>query len=373
MTNLTNARLVLHDRVLQGTVVIEGGIIVSVGDGTTAASAATDMDGDILIPGIVDIHTDNLERQVQPRSNARWPSRSAMVAHDAQCAAAGVTTVLDALCLGDLGFDKDRIRTFLDGVADGDALAGTGLLKSDHYLHLRCELPAADMLGLLDPVADHPRVRMISLMDHSPGVGQYANLDRYRALRAKDGIDAATIERRIVELQDQRARLRDPNRRALLARVQSSGTVLASHDDRTEEEVEENHRDGIRISEFPVSLLAAQAAKARGMQVVAGAPNIVRGGSHGGNVAAADLVRAAAVDAFASDYVPASLLEAAFACREITLPHAVALVTDHPARMAGLPDRGRIAPGMRADLVRVRVHDGLPIVREVWKAGERVI
>ncbi len=126
-----------------------------------------------MIPGVVDLHTDNLERQVQPRSNARWPSRSAMVAHDAQCAAAGVTTVLDALCLGDLGFDKDRIRTFLDGVADGDALAGTGLLKSDHYLHLRCELPAADMMALLDPVADHPRVRMVSLMDHSPGVGQY--------------------------------------------------------------------------------------------------------------------------------------------------------------------------------------------------------
>ncbi len=193
--------------------------IAAVDSGLSQPPGAIDMEGDMVMPGVVDLHTDNLERQVQPRSNARWPSRSAMVAHDAQCAAAGVTTVLDALCLGDLGFDKDRIRTFLEGVADGDALADTGLLKSDHYLHLRCEMPAADMLGLLDPVADHPRVRMISLMDHSPGVGQYANLDRYRALRAKDGVDAATIERRIGELQEQRARLRDPNRRALLDRV----------------------------------------------------------------------------------------------------------------------------------------------------------
>jgi alpha-D-ribose 1-methylphosphonate 5-triphosphate diphosphatase len=373
MTCLTNARVILRDRLLEGTIIVEDGVIIAIDAGRSNVPGALDMDGDLLIPGVVDLHTDNLERQVQPRSNARWPSRSAMVAHDSQCAAAGVTTVLDALCLGDLGFDKDRIRTFREGVSDGDALAGTGLLKSDHYLHLRCELPASDMLGLLDPVADHPRVRMISLMDHSPGVGQYANLDRYRTMRAKDGHDSATIERRIVELQDQRARLRDPNRRALLDRVRDSGSVLASHDDRTEEEVEENHRDGIRISEFPVSMEAALAARARGMEVIAGAPNIVRGGSHSGNVAASDLVRERAVDAFASDYVPASLIEAVFGCEGITLPDAVALVTDRPAQMAGLTDRGRIEVGLRADLVRLRLHEGLPIVRQVWKAGERVI
>jgi alpha-D-ribose 1-methylphosphonate 5-triphosphate diphosphatase len=287
-----------------------------------------------------------------------------------------VTTVLDALCLGDLGFDKDRIRTFREGVIDGDALAGTGLLKSDHFLHLRCEMPSSDVLALLDPVADHPRVRMISLMDHSPGIGQYADLTYYRALRVKEGVAPADIERRIVELQEQRARLRDPNRRALLDRVRPSGTVLASHDDRTEEEVAENHRDGIRISEFPVAMEAACAAKRCGMKVIAGAPNIVRGGSHSGNVAAIEMVRENAVDALASDYVPASLIEAAFGCtREpgISLPQAVALVTDRPARIAALRDRGRIQPGLRADLVRVRLHDGLPIVRQVWRAGERVI
>ena len=376
MTCLTNARIVLPDTVLYGTVLLDGATIMEVQPGRSTAAGAIDMDGDVLIPGVVDLHTDNLERQVQPRSNARWPSRSAMVAHDAQCAAAGVTTVLDALCLGDLGFDKDRLKTFIDGVIDGDALADTGLLKSEHFLHLRCELPAGELMGLLEPVADHQRVRMISLMDHSPGVGQYANLDRYRAMRMKEGIGAATIERRIIELTEQRARNRDPNRRALLERVRPSGVVLASHDDRTAEEVDENHRDGIRISEFPVTMEAARTARAHGMQVIAGAPNIVRGGSHSGNIAAADLVREGTVDAFASDYVPASLVEAAFACARdvgITLPDAVALVTDRPARMAALDDRGRIAPGLRADLVRVRVHEGLPVVRQVWRAGERVI
>src|SRR6185437_5413862 len=171
---LTNVVLVLPHETLAGTIVLHGSAIAAIDPGRSAEPNALDMDGDYIVPGVVDVHTDNLERQVQPRSLARWPSRSAMVAHDAQCAAAGITTVLDALCLGDLGFDKERIRTFREGVIDLGALSGTGLLKADHFMHLRCEVPATDMLGLFDSVADHPLVRMVSLMDHSPGVGQYA-------------------------------------------------------------------------------------------------------------------------------------------------------------------------------------------------------
>ena len=370
---LTNAILVLPDVALYGTLVARRGRIVEVQPGRATARAAHDFGGDYLIPGIVDTHTDNLERQVQPRSLARWPSRSAMVAHDAQCAAAGVITVLDALCLGDLGFDKERIRTFHDAIVDLDALSDSSLLRAEHFLHLRCEVPALDMITLFDAVADHALVRMVSLMDHSPGVGQYADLDFYRALRRRGGLDDQTIERRIRELQAQREQVRLPNRRALLERVSERKIAIASHDDRTAEEIAENAADGIVISEFPVTMEAAQAAKAAGMQVIAGAPNIVRGGSHSGNVSAADLLATGAVDAFASDYVPNSLVEAAFQCAgQLGLPRAISLVTDRPARLANLDDRGRLAAGLRADLVRVRVHDGLPVVRQAWCAGERV-
>jgi alpha-D-ribose 1-methylphosphonate 5-triphosphate diphosphatase len=372
-TILTNVILVMPDATLHGSLVMRGDRIVDVQPDHSVALSAHDLDGDYLIPGIVDTHTDNLERQVQPRSLARWPSRSAMVAHDAQCAAAGVTTVFDALCLGDLGFDKERIRTFLDGVVDLDALNNADLLKAEHFLHLRCEVPALDMLTLFDSVADNPLVRMVSLMDHSPGVGQYADLDFYRALRRRGGLDDDYIDIRIRELQAQREETRIPNRRALLARIAGRNIAIASHDDRTEEEIAENAADGIGISEFPVTMAAARAAKASGMQVIAGAPNIVRGGSHSGNVSAADLLEMGAVDAFASDYVPNSLVEAAFQCaRRIGLPQAVALVTDRPARLAGLADRGRLEAGQRADLVLVRLHDGLPVVRQVYRAGERI-
>jgi alpha-D-ribose 1-methylphosphonate 5-triphosphate diphosphatase len=232
------------------------------------------------------------------------------------------------------------------------------------------------MLDLFDPVAGHPLIRMISLMDHSPGVGQYANLDIFRKLRRKDGLNEDTVERRIKEMQAHRARWRDPNRRALLDRVSGIAIALASHDDRTEDEIAENVADGIRISEFPVTMEAALAAKRFGMQVIAGAPNIVRGGSHSGNVSAMDLVRAGAVDAFASDYVPTSLIEAAFQCareEHISLPAAITMISGHPARMSNLPDRGRLDAGLRADIVRVRLHGTLPIVRQVWRGGERVI
>ena len=371
MTVLTNARIVLSDQVILGSLALRGSLIAAVAEGRSSLPGAIDCAGDFIIPGVIDVHTDNLERQVQPRHTARWPSRSALVAHDAQCAAAGLTTVLDALCVGDLGDDRGRDQTYRDGVADLDALAGTGLLKSEHFLHLRCELAATTLMARLEPAIDNARLRMVSLMDHSPGVGQYADLDRYRALLRSEDVPAEFIDRRMAELQAQREKWRTPNRRALLARVAEHNVHLASHDDRTEAEVEENFRDGIRISEFPVTIEAARAARARGMDIVAGAPNVVRGASHSGNVAVADLLRAGLVDALASDYVPASLVEAVFMAG-IALPEAVALVSARPARTCGLLDRGRLVPGLRADLARVHVHAALPVVRQVWRAGERV-
>jgi alpha-D-ribose 1-methylphosphonate 5-triphosphate diphosphatase len=372
---LTNAAIVRPDEVVHGTVRIENGVLAEIQPRATTAPGAYDLEGDYLLPGAVDLHTDNLERQVQPRAGTRWPSRSALLAHDAQCAAAGVTTVLDALCVGDLGFDEDRPRTCAEGVRDLTAMAPTGLLKAEHYLHLRCELPAEGMIALLAGLADHPLLRMVSLMDHTPGIGQYGDLVQYRAMRLRDGEAPHAIESRIALLAAQRARLRDPNRAALLAMMRGRA-VLASHDDRTGAEVAENLADGIKIAEFPVTPVAAHAARVGGQTIIAGAPNLVRGFSHTGNVAVRDLLRAGLVDALASDYVPASMIEAAFLAAEqtgIALPRAVSLISDAPARMAGFTDRGRIEPGLRADLVRVRMHGGAPIVREVWQRGERVI
>ncbi len=372
---LTNARIVTPDEVIEGTLSVWAGTIREIQPGRAIAASALDLDGDYLLPGAVDLHTDNLERHILPRATARWPSRPALVSHDASCAAAGVTTVLDALNCGEDGFKTYRKDVFLSGVSDIRALADANLLRAEHFLHLRCELLAPDMLALLDSAIDDPRVRLASLMDHGPGVGQYADPCAFRARRRRDGWPDDIITERMNLLIERRATWRDSNRAGLLARAASRAITLASHDDRTEEEVAANHTAGIRISEFPVTLEAALAATSRGMRTIAGAPNIVRGGSHTENVAAADLLRNHAVDALASDYVPASLIDAAFRCASeaiLPLPASIALISATPARMAGLEDRGTLAPGQRADLVQVRLHEGTPIVRQVWRQGTRI-
>ena len=374
-TILTNAHLVLPDTEFEGTLSLRDGRIAEIQPGRAHHAGALDCEGDVIIAGVVDVHTDNLERQVQPRANARWPSVSAFLSHDAQCAAAGVTTVLDALCLGDLGFDQGRDQTFHDGVRDLTALHHQPFMKAEHLLHLRCELPARDMPELLEGVADHPLIAMVSLMDHSPGVGQYRDLARYRAMRIKQTrMTDAEVESRILQLQAQRAELRERQRRLVIDRFAGRNIPLASHDDEDAAEVRRNAADGISVSEFPVTMEAAVEAARIGVGVIAGSPNIVRGGSHSGNVAAIDLVRAGAVHVLASDYVPPALIEAAFlVAAEIGLPRAIASITCAPAAMCNLHDRGSLAPGLRADLVRIGRYGAMPVVRRVWRGGARVI
>lgn len=372
MTIFTNARLVLPDDVVEGGLTVENGLITAL----DAPEDGYDFEGDYLMPGLIDLHTDNLERQAQPRTNARWPSRSALLIHDAQCAAAGITTVFDALCLGDLGFEKERNDTFHNGYADLSALAPTGALKVDHLLHLRCELPATELPAMLKSVLHDDLVRMLSIMDHAPGIGgQYKDEERYRRMRAAEGHSIELIDRVIAEMHDLHHANYAPNRAWVMEQARTRHIPLASHDDATLDDILRNQADGISIAEFPVSLEAAKAAKARGMRVIAGAPNIVRGGSHSGNVAVMDLVRQNLLDALASDYVPAAMLEAAMTTvlqGALSMPKAVALITSGPADIAELTDRGRIAPGQRADLIQVRFYGDLPVIRSVWRGGQRI-
>ena len=222
MTTFTNGHIVLADQVFEGSLHTAGWQIASFDATPSAAANLIDLDGDLLIPGIIDLHTDNLERQVQPRANARWPSRSAMIAHDAQCAGAGVTTVFDSFCVGDLGFEEDRKRTFVEGVADLDVLSDAGLLKAEHLIHLRCELPAPDMEALFEPYAEHPRLALVSLMDHSPGVGQWGDVGQFRAILRRDGLSESDIDARLEHHREGRLRWRARHKRMVLDRMQGA-------------------------------------------------------------------------------------------------------------------------------------------------------
>jgi alpha-D-ribose 1-methylphosphonate 5-triphosphate diphosphatase len=375
---LTNARVVTPDAVFLGTVVVRDGVIAAVEDGRSHLAGAEDMDRDYLIPGLVELHTDNLERHVSPRPGVTWPSAHAILAHDAEVAAAGITTVFDALRLGTLREEQafvDAAAELVDTIA---AVEGDGLARSGHYVHLRCEISCDDVDKDLAKFLGSDIVRLVSVMDHTPGQRQFADLAKYREYYGgKYGFSEAELERFLEEAYAAQARNSDANRAAIVAMCAQHDIVLASHDDATAAHVEEALGNGVALAEFPTTFEAADACAEHGLHVLMGAPNLLRGRSHSGNVSARDLAARGVLDILSSDYVPASLLQAAFTMAEavdaIDLPVAINAVSRNPAHAVGLDDRGEVAVGRRADLVRVHVSPRAAVVREVWNGGRRVV
>jgi len=378
---VTNARVVTTDDMFRGSVLVEHGQIQVVEHGRTSYRAADNWEGDYLIPGLIELHTDNLEKHLIPRPGVDWPMMSALLAHDAQLAASGITTVLDALGLGDLDACNLRTRTLKPFTEALVIARADKLLRAEHLLHLRCEIAVSNAAALFEPFADDPvlrtLVRLVSVMDHTPGQRQWTDLGKYRRYTERHGALSDDDFRRLIEerlgLQRDNSQR---NRRELVARCQALDITLASHDDTLAEHVEEAIAEGIAISEFPTTLPAAGLARRHGMGIVMGAPNVVRGGSHSGNVSALDLAREGLLDGLSSDYVPASLLHAAFLLKEQagwSLPQAIATVTANPAKMVRLDDRGEVSPGKRADLVRVRELGGTPVVMGAWREGVRIL
>jgi alpha-D-ribose 1-methylphosphonate 5-triphosphate diphosphatase len=374
-TVFRNARIVTATEVVEGSLLVREGCIVAVHAGFSATGA--DLDGDFLVPGLVELHTDNFERHLMPRPKVRWPELPALVGHDAEIAAAGITTVYDALGLGDIGYEGMRSQDMSSVIAAIEGAAAAGLLRADHKLHVRCELPAPNLLDLFEPFRGHPLVGLISVMDHTPGQRQWENLDQARIYYCgKKGWTEDGFMKSIAGARENQERYAIPHRRHFVEHARAHRIPLASHDDTRLEHVAEAQAEGVVISEFPTRPEAARAARNSGMAIVMGAPNVVRGGSHSGNVAATELARLGLLDALSSDYVPASLMMAAFRLTEdagFSVPQAVATVSRNPARAVGLEDRGEIAPGLRADLVQVRMVGSQPVVRAVWREGCRVV
>lgn len=380
---LANARLVLGDRVVEGHLTVAGGVIeaVSEGGGPAGDGSATpvlDLGGDYLTPGVVDLHTDHVEAHVFPRSTVHWDHLGALMAHDAQVVGGGTTTVFDSLSVG-ASMKRPERREILSPLLDAlEAAAEAGMLRAEHFVHLRCEICDPETTALVDANAARPLCRIASVMDHTPGDRQSPDVERWLGRMTLDmQITEEEGRARLAELLDRSARVGAEVRAHVVAACRALDMPLMSHDDRTVEHSEQAAREGVAISEFPTTLAAARRARALGLAIIAGAPNYLRGGSQSGNIAVRDLLAEDLVDILASDYVPRSPIDAAFAIGADPdlpqdLPRAIAMVSEAPARAAGLTDRGRIAPGLRADLVRARPALGRTQVVSVWRAGRRV-
>lgn len=374
---IRNARIVTGDDVVDGDLAVRDGVVDEVGNVTRSNGGDLDLGGDYLLPGLVELHTDNVERHLIPRPGVMWPRTEAILAHDAEIAAAGITTVLDALRIG-AWENEASIADHVDEVVDAiEGAADAALFRAEHLLHFRCELGcdgAADQMAVF---VDHPRTRLVSVMDHTPGQRQFTSLDKFEEYYGgKYGLAGEAMTNFIDRRLAQQERNSDRNRRTIVAMCRERNVALASHDDATDDHVVEAVDDGMVIAEFPTSVPAAAKAHREGLAVLMGAPNVVRGGSHSGNVSALDLAERGLLDILSSDYVPSSLLSAAFRVAAsvpgISMAQSVARVTKRPAEAIGLSDRGEIAPGKRADLLRVGVAGATPVVRAVWREGLRV-
>ena len=376
-TILANATLVLPTEVIHGSIRMEGGVITAIDQGSTVPAAALDCNGDLLMPGLIELHTDNLERHIEPRPKVNWPHASAIIAHDAELASVGITTVFDALRVGSITSSKkmnygEYARHLADEIL---GLREQGALKISHFLHLRAEVCSETLIAELAKFGPADRIGIVSLMDHTPGQRQFRDITQLRAyVCGKHGLSESEFESHVAEQVAISTKLGQAHEAAAVAEALRFGAVLASHDDTTAEQVAISAQHGAHFAEFPTTVEAAEACHAQGIKVMMGAPNLIRGGSHSGNVAASKLAEADLLDIVSSDYVPSALLSAALLLGDLwgDVARGVRTVTQAPAQAVGLGDRGTLTLGARGDVIRVARLAGAAALRGTWVQGQRV-
>tara|TARA_R110001599_G_scaffold91286_32_gene239671 strand:- start:1031 stop:1930 length:900 start_codon:yes stop_codon:yes gene_type:complete len=298
------------------------------------------------------------------------------MAHDRELAGAGITTVFDAIRVGSIISDGNRYQRYARAMADEILwMRDAGALRISHHIHLRAEVCSETLQEELAEFGPQDRIGIVSMMDHTPGQRQFRDLTKFEAyMRGKHSFGEAEFLAHVDYLYSLQKQFGAIHEAATVAAAAHYGAALASHDDTTAAQVDTSHSHGVKLAEFPTTLEAAQACHARGIATIMGAPNVIRGGSHSGNVAALDLAQADRLDILSSDYVPAGLLMAALQLGDLwgNLARGLATVTHAPALHSGLSDRGTLEIGMRADIIRFKRLDGLAILKETWSEGQRV-
>ena len=380
---LGGVRAVLPGTVIDNArVVVRDGLIAEVGPAPAGSSADLDGRGLLCVPGLIDVHSDALERERAPRPGVLLPWDFAVTSLEGKLSAAGITTAFHGAGFQDKmsGAMTRSARTALEVCEAVTARAADPAPLVRHRVLYRLDARSPEGAAALAEALDgHPATAeslpLVSHEDHTPGQGQYADrryMERY--LAGADGLSAEEAARRVDELIAERGAHRPTLERnmAWLGSLALAGRIrLVGHDMDSPAAVEALRARGGAVAEFPTTVDAARPARELGLPVVMGAPNVLRGESHSGNVSAAELVELGLVDALASDYLPSGLLAGAFTLARsgrATLPAAIRLVTSGAAASAGLPDRGRLAAGLRADLALVDDAVAWPVVRAAFRA-----
>jgi len=367
---LTHAHLVLKDRILEdSSLVVEDGRIAGLAE-TAPHGREIDLEGAFLLPGLVDIHGDALEKEIEPRPGVYFSAELAVRQTDLRCACNGITTAYHAISFAgdELGIRNPRMAAEMMASLHDHARD----LRADHRLHIRYEITDGDSLDLVRDLIDTGRVALLSFMDHTPGQGQFRSVESYHTFLAKTYSTGAEQLKEMTRKKIEAGRNGFERMEVLARHARDAGVPMASHDDDCAAKIDTLNDLGVRISEFPVNIETALHARARGWSAMVGAPNLMRGKSSGSGLSAEEGLRRGGADILVSDYAPAAMLPALFRAVEtglMDLPAAVRLASVNPARAARLEDRGEVRQGLRADLIAVRRSGGLPVVEKVLKEG----
>lgn len=374
---ITNARLVLADQVLEQTsLLIEDAYIAAIGliDPIHAHGAQViDLGNRYLLPGLIDLHADALEKDIEPRPNVHFPLDYAIAQADKRNAAAGITTVFHSLSFANAELGLRNNAMAADIVRAIHAFNGKGLV--DNRVHTRYEITDPTALPVLLELLDEDSVHLLSIMDHTPGQGQFKDMRAYQDYLQKSYQKTAAETQAIIDDKLAQAEAAQIRVKQLIAHAHAKNVHVASHDDDCPDKVAEIKALGVHISEFPINLETARHAIEQGMRTIMGAPNILRGKSQSGSMKAQDAIEHGVASCLCSDYAPASLLTALFVLVQrgvLNLPEAVKLVSLNPAQALSLADRGEIAVGKRADLVCVDFVGDYPQVGQAWVNGRLV-
>lgn len=367
-----NARIVLEHRVLdQACLLIENGTINQINPNNVPDNAQTiDAKGKTLMPGMIDLHCDALEKEVEPRPNVHFPLDFACAQADKRNAAAGITTVFHALSFAN---DELGVRNnhFAKEIAEAvHAFQPHALV--DNRVHCRYEITDPTGLPILQDLMAKKAMHLVSLMDHTPGQGQFKDLAAYKSYFGKSYQKSDAELDAIIAQKQQQAQGAMERVKLLVKSAHAQGIAVASHDDDCVERIDTMTALGVDISEFPINLETAKYAHEKNMKTIMGAPNLLRGKSQSGSMRAIDAINTGVCDCLCADYAPAALIVAIFKLPNISdlnLAQAVQLVTRNPAKAAKLHDRGVIEVGKRADLILVTELDGLVQVSDVLVEG----
>lgn len=381
MKAIVNGKIVMPGSILENkAILMEGDRIREIADTVSGADEVIDAEGSYITPGFIDVHSDRIEQFLQPRPTSQMEFELALRICERELCACGITTIYHSMSLMKDEFfgaaplrTRENVRKFADlvrAIHDHNHLI-------HHRVHLRIEIDNLDAAPIVRNMIEHKSVHEISFMDHTPGQGQYRDLEIYeRSISRKRGLVDMTMDEILAYHKNKKVMTFEVLKK-LTELAHANGIAVASHDDDTEEKLAVNQKIGVDISEFPIALQTAQAARDKGFFTVIGAPNILLGGSHSGNMSAADAIHAGCADILCSDYYPAAILHGIFAMhlkQGVPLWEMVRKATLNPAQAMKIDrDYGSLEPGKKADLLLIRVLDGFPAVTSALADGIEVL